>query len=370
MGTLTQHGYLCLADISGYTSYLAGVELEHAQAILADLLETIIGSMKPVLTVAKLEGDAVFAYALEARLPRSEMLLDLVEATYAAFSRQRESAQRHATCTCAACRAIPTLDLKFFVHHGDFIAQDISHTVELIGSDVNLAHRLMKNHITETTGWRAYALFTDRALEHMSTRPQGLYSQVETYEHLGDVQTYSLNLKESYEAMLATRHTYIGAAEADYILVQDFPAPPPIVWEWLTDPRARNRWASAAGVVWSAGVRPGGRTGPGARNHCAHGKGTSVETILDWQPFEYCSFETGGDGMMLLETMQFEPLADSSATRLHDHLQIKVPLPRLLRRLILTFLMHTTIKYGPLLAHSARMLADELAHRQAETAQT
>ena len=37
-----QHGYLVLADISGYTAYLAGVELDHAHEILSDLLETIV----------------------------------------------------------------------------------------------------------------------------------------------------------------------------------------------------------------------------------------------------------------------------------------------------------------------------------------
>lgn len=40
MTSETEHGYLILADISGYTSYLAQVELEHAQEILTDLLAT------------------------------------------------------------------------------------------------------------------------------------------------------------------------------------------------------------------------------------------------------------------------------------------------------------------------------------------
>ena len=37
MSAVTQHGYLVIADISGYTSFLAGTELEHSQEILADL---------------------------------------------------------------------------------------------------------------------------------------------------------------------------------------------------------------------------------------------------------------------------------------------------------------------------------------------
>ena len=66
----TEHGHLILADISGYTSYLAGVELTHAQDILAELLELIVQRFDPPLSIAKLEGDAVFAYAPQESLPR------------------------------------------------------------------------------------------------------------------------------------------------------------------------------------------------------------------------------------------------------------------------------------------------------------
>lgn len=37
----TQRGYFLLADISGYTSFVAGTELEHSHEILSGLLTTI-----------------------------------------------------------------------------------------------------------------------------------------------------------------------------------------------------------------------------------------------------------------------------------------------------------------------------------------
>ena len=82
METKTQHGYLILADISGFTTYLAGVELEHAHEILTELLELIVERFRPALTIAKLEGDAVFAYAPESSMPRGETLLELIEACH------------------------------------------------------------------------------------------------------------------------------------------------------------------------------------------------------------------------------------------------------------------------------------------------
>ena len=53
---------LLIADISGYTSYLAGAELDHAQDVLADLMTTVVGALRPAFRLAKLEGDAAFTY--------------------------------------------------------------------------------------------------------------------------------------------------------------------------------------------------------------------------------------------------------------------------------------------------------------------
>ena len=222
MDTKTQHGYLVLADISGYTSYLAGTELEHAHEILTDLLETIVGKFKTMLTISKLEGDAVFAYAPESKVPRGETLLELIESTYMAFKDRVEGIRRRTTCTCNACRAIPTLDLKFMAHHGDYIVQSVAGTQELVGSDVNLIHRLLKNHIAEATGWRAYALFTEASLAHMGVRLERTHEQIETYEHLGEVKTHSLNLKARYQEITDARRVFISPEEADIIFTQDF----------------------------------------------------------------------------------------------------------------------------------------------------
>ncbi len=144
MTSETEHGYLVLADISGYTSYLAQTELEHAQEILTDLLATIVDQFKQALTISKLEDDAVFANVNESNLPNGERLLELIESTYYAFRQRRDMCERQTTCTCRACAAIPSLDLKFFVHHGDYIVQNISGIRELVGSDINLIHRLTK----------------------------------------------------------------------------------------------------------------------------------------------------------------------------------------------------------------------------------
>jgi len=314
MDTKTQHGYLVLADISGYTAYLAGVELDHAHEILSDLLEAIVGRFKALLTISKLEGDAVFAYTPEAKLPRGETLLELLESTYIAFRDQVEAVRRRTTCQCNACRAIPTLDLKFFAHHGDYIIQDVAGVKELVGTDVNLAHRLMKNHIAETTGWHAYALLTEKALEHMQVWPEGAHEQTENYEHLGEVKTRSLNLHARYKDITEARRVFITREEADFVHTQDFATPPHVVWDWMNDPRS----------------------------------GCCGATLM-------------------IMTYQLEPLPGGNATRFHWHLIGKMPLPKLLLRPMLKFMLKS-FGFQKRLEKVSGLIQEDLARQRAAEA--
>lgn len=58
---------LIIADISGYTRFMVAnqTEIEHSHEIISALLEAIIGEVEIPLTVSKLEGDAVFLYAIK-----------------------------------------------------------------------------------------------------------------------------------------------------------------------------------------------------------------------------------------------------------------------------------------------------------------
>ena len=329
MDEKTQHGYLIIADISGFTSYLAKVELEHAHEILTDLLETIVREFKILLTISKLEGDAVFAYVPETNFLSGENILELIENTYVSFRRQRETSRRNTTCTCKACLSIPTLDLKFFVHHGDFIVQEVSGIRELVGSDVNMIHRLMKNHVTEKTGWTAYMLFTNRAIQSLGVQFNEIHNQFESYEHLGEIQIYCIDLHTRYKEIIETRRIFVSPEEADYTYT------PPVIWHWLTDIEKKTILADGE-AVFTAQSRPGGRSGPGASNHCAHGKnlkGSLVETILDWRPFEYFTFDGIEGKNNMRQTYRLESISDGMGTRLHFHVVMKSPsLPGFIRR--------------------------------------
>ncbi|HMA36137.1 MAG TPA: DUF2652 domain-containing protein [Chloroflexia bacterium] len=354
MSTRAQQGYLLLADISGYTSFLADTEIEHAHEVMSELLELIIGQLTPTLTLAKLEGDAVFVYAPQPRLARGEILLELAEATYVAFRDRVTGMHRRTTCTCSACRAIPTLDLKFMAHYGTYIGQTVAGNSEVVGSDVNLVHRLLKNGVSAQTGWRAYALFSRACLEQIGLPPTGLAAGSESYEHLGTIETYSVDLRARYEELSAARHAFISPQEADAVLTYEFAAAPPVVWDWLNDPAKRNQWAPE--VHWSVVARPGGRTGVGARNHCAHGKGGMTETVLDWRPFDYVTTRQEQGPMVMIVTSQLEPIA--TGTRLHYHVRMETRLPRWLMGPICRLMFNTVFNIRKSWANINRLLAE------------
>jgi hypothetical protein len=351
MNQETQHGYLVLADISGYTSYLAGVELTHARDILTELLNLIVEHFKLFLTIVKLEGDAVLAHVPKTKIVRDETLLELFESTYFAFRDRVEGIRRRTTCQCNACKAIPTLDLKFILHFGEYLSQNVFGITELVGSDVNLTHRLLKNHVSEATGWKAYALFTEAGLKRLNVKMENLHEQVESYEHLGEVKTYSLDLHTRYKELIESRQRFISPEEADATITRTISAPPIVVWEWMNDIQKRLKWEIYDDI--RPLLRPGGRMGVGAQNHCAHGKNLVVEAILDWKPFEYYTTEYP----MAIQTHHLS--SQEQSTQLNVYFKLKKPLPRWLTRPLARF-MFRMFKMEEQFDKMARMIAEEL----------
>src|SRR6476660_10134431 len=106
--------YLLLADISGYTGFMSGVEQEHgvdfsagipaAYGVLGDLLNAVIEGVEPDFALIKLEGDAVFAAAPASTLDgHGERVLEKLAAMYQSFIRSRTRAIPANDHVCIAC---------------------------------------------------------------------------------------------------------------------------------------------------------------------------------------------------------------------------------------------------------------------------
>ena len=316
----TREGYLLLADISGYTEFLNRTELDHSHEIIRELTTLIRQRLAPPMRFVKLEGDAVFCYADGTTFRDGERLVEMVEACYFDFSNRLLDMARGTTCRCNACASIGSLGLKFIAHYGSFVIERDDGREDLAGPAIILAHRLLKNTISEGGGPQAYALFTDACLQHLPPS-LALPAHIEAYESFGETKGGVHDLAPVLIAMREQRRVYIGAEDADVEITFDLPVPPASAWQYWVDPIERQRWACRQfGKDPDEVVRNArGRYGSGAKTHCGHGPGPvwGLRECVDWRPFEYFSSHTTTPvaGAFLrpqaaTETVEFQPLGE------------------------------------------------------------
>jgi uncharacterized protein YndB with AHSA1/START domain len=274
-----------IADISGYTHFMSGVELDHAQDIIADIMDTLVRALRPPFRLAKFEGDAAFVYALADKVDGA-LVQDSIEQAYFAFRKRLRSIKQASSCECQACSRMQSLDVKFVVHHGEFIRQKMSGREELAGRDVILVHRLLKNDVGKTSGPHAYALYSDACVQAMGIDPaaQGLLEHAEAIEHIGETKCWVSDLEKAWTRETETARSLVQRADALMIMERDFAAPRQAVWDLVTSPQHHARWHRSDGVVENNAQ---GRRGAGTQNHCQHGKDAVIEDIVDWRPFDY-----------------------------------------------------------------------------------
>jgi hypothetical protein len=198
----TTEGPLVLADISGYTRFIAATELEHSDVLVRRMLSTIVASLKDRLEMAQLEGDGVF-FVGEGMAPD---LMRWLEASYLTFHRRMRTFLERRQCSCDACARAPELTLKFIAHYGRYSRQRIGETGQVHGVDVIVPHRLAKNSVPS----REYILATHDLLERLSEAERASF--VLHTEDAADLGRISLGYRDL--ASLRTRTTEVLIAEA------------------------------------------------------------------------------------------------------------------------------------------------------------
>jgi hypothetical protein len=135
------------------------------------------------------EGDAVFALGLDGTLDPPATLIDVLSAGFTGFRTRQQKLQADESCSCNACRSVRRLRLKVICHHGTFLRQTVGGRVQAAGSDVILAHCLLKNGLGKGS---EYTLLTRPALHALGVDPAASRwsAHVEHHEHFGDVECF------------------------------------------------------------------------------------------------------------------------------------------------------------------------------------
>ncbi len=319
MTETVQQGLLVLADISGYTAFLARVELDHSHDILADLLGLVADGLCPPLALAKLEGDAVFCVSPGREAIDGATLLGALESTHLAFARRRRTVALSSSCSCEACRRTPELELKFVAHYGSFVEHDVAGSRELVGSDVITVHRLLKNTVTETHGLRGYALVSNTCAEVLGL--SDLLSHVEHYEDIGEVGCGLVDLEAHWRAEQSTGRNVVAREDAALLFEADVDAPPQQVWTAMTDPAHGMRWR--VGVDDIQEQNPSSGRGVGTVTHCVHGRTTIEQEIIDWLPPHHYTFREHNPAGACVWTVSLAPLDDGARTHIEWRIALR-----------------------------------------------
>lgn len=282
----TQYGYFLIADITGYTSFLSKSELDHAQQTLTALLNLLIQHTKPPLVISRLAGDAVISYGLRDNFFQGQTFVEMIEDTYVAFRRAIDLMVLNTTCNCNACANINALDLKFFLHYGAFGIQKLDSHNEIVGADVIVIHRLLKNHVTERTGFRAYALYTDAAIRQLGLSDicETMTPHTEEYEHLGEVKTWIQDMRPVWQAKKNAVEVSIPPEKIVFAVETEIALPLETVWDYLMQPEFRKVLIGSdrQEIV----DRKRGRVTKGSVYLCYHGEQLIRQTVVSWKPFE------------------------------------------------------------------------------------
>jgi hypothetical protein len=309
---MANNGYFIITDISGYTEYLTRSELDHAHEILQSLFDAQIAAIKHPFIISGFRGDAIFMYAPETNFIQAQSFIEALENFYIVFEEILQQMQYNTTCTCRACKNMGLLDLKMCIHHGEYLVQKLADREELLGADVIVPHRMLKNQVIEKTQVKSYALFSSTASQalNLSEYCSDLKPHSETYEHIGEVPMFVHDLRPVWEKIKAKRRIFVSAEEAWVKFEADLPFPPGLIWEYLTTPNLE-----AGFMGYDFGKRTdllGGRVRENAEFHCAHGEINVLSKVLDWKPYEYYTQDQSVMGITYVQTRRLTPVENGT----------------------------------------------------------
>ncbi len=192
-----KHTLLCIPDISGFTEFMRETDFELSSKVIPSLLNNIIYSNEIGLKVSEIEGDAVLFYR-QGPLPSFRAIMDQCRYFYTEFYKQLQALRKTYKEDEKAHYIPEILGLKIILHYGTEIAPvKVGARIKLLGEDLIVAHRLLKNSIPENE----YILFSEALVK---TYPPGviqnqtdwgtLKESSETYEHVGTVRYYHIGL--------------------------------------------------------------------------------------------------------------------------------------------------------------------------------
>jgi len=191
--------FFCVPDITGFTRFIATADINFTKNVIPSLLRKLIDANILKMKVGEIEGDAIFFYKT-GRLPAISRVAEQCKAIYKTFSdfilsvadSDPENYEKHL--------ANSQLGLKIIIHYGYISTANIKGRTKLLGQDVIIAHKLLKNNVDECN----YVLLTDKYVAKIKDKTKlrelfhwdELRTGKEDYEYIGEVCYHYITLEE------------------------------------------------------------------------------------------------------------------------------------------------------------------------------
>ncbi len=189
---------ICIPDISGFTQFMSKTNIELSSEVIPALLNKVIYANQIGLKVSEIEGDAVLFFK-PGELPPFKELIGQCRKFYEEFYIQLNVLHEKYKNHDEKDHIPEMLGLKIVLHYGKQVsAVPIGKNIKLMGEDVIVAHRLLKNDIPIDE----YILISQDLLseykENIIERNFGwgqLHDHQTNYKHIGEVNYSYINLK-------------------------------------------------------------------------------------------------------------------------------------------------------------------------------
>ncbi|QHI34975.1 hypothetical protein IMCC3317_03210 [Kordia antarctica] len=193
----TKPTLICIPDISGFTEFMSSTDIELSAQVIPSLLNKVIYSNVIGLKVSEIEGDAILFYKT-GELPTFEKLIEQCRLFYTEFYKQLKLLHAQFKHHDDIVDIPKVLGLKIVVHFGEQIsAVPIGKNIKLMGEDVIIAHRLLKNKVP----FDEYILLSENILDQYKDQNiesnfgwGKLHGKDTSYKHIGNVSYNYIDL--------------------------------------------------------------------------------------------------------------------------------------------------------------------------------
>jgi len=191
--------FFCVPDITGFTKFIATTDINFTKKLIPALLRKLITSNILKMRIGEIEGDAIFFYKT-GRLPPIGKVAEQCKIIYQTFSDFISSVEQTDPENYNLYLSDKQLGLKIIIHYGHISTANIKGRIKLLGTDVIIAHKLLKNAIEDYN----YILLTDKYLSKIKDSQnldqwfhwEKLRAGTEVYEYMGEVGYRYITLDE------------------------------------------------------------------------------------------------------------------------------------------------------------------------------